>query len=137
MTTLKTSKTGVDVNGFLETVPESQQDDCRRLITLMESVTQSPPVMWGPSMIGFGQYHYVYESGHEGDWFLAGFAPRKQNLSIYIMAGFDRYDALMSRLGKYKTGKACLYVRTLGDVDTDVLRELVAESVQYMKRKYG
>jgi hypothetical protein len=87
-------------------------------------------------MVGFGSYHYRYDSGREGDWFLTGFSPRKDNLTLYIMAGFDRYAALLGKLGKHKTGKSCLYVKRLADLDDAVLQELVTESVQHMKRTY-
>jgi hypothetical protein len=98
----------------------------------MKQVTGEEPVLWGDSIIGFGNYHYCYESGREGDWFLTGFSPRVQNLTLYIMSGFDQYDELMSKLGKYKTGKACLYIKKIEDVDTDVLRELVRLSAQFV-----
>jgi hypothetical protein len=88
--------------------------------------------MWGSSIIGFGNYHYVYASGREGDYFLTGFSPRKQNLTLYIMAGFDQYDELMKKLGKYKTGKSCLYIKKLEDIDLSTLRELVKQSVEHM-----
>lgn len=90
-------------------------------------------MMWGDSMIGFGSYHYKYASGREGEWFLVGFAPRKQNLTLYIMAGFEQYDALMARLGKHSTGKSCLYIKRLADIDQAVLRELVSQSVAHMR----
>ena len=90
--------------------------------------------MWGPSIIGFGSYHYLYESGREGDWFLTGFSPRKQNLTIYIMAGFDRYDELLAKIGKYKPGKSCLYIKRLDDIDKNVLGDLIRFSVEYLKR---
>ena len=92
--------------------------------------------MWGPGIVGFGQYHYRYESGREGDWFLTGFSPRKANLTLYIMAGFERYEDLMSRLGPHKTGKSCLYVKRLPDLDKGVLRELVEASVAHMRRTH-
>jgi hypothetical protein len=88
--------------------------------------------MWGDSIVGFGSYHYRYASGREGDWFVTGFSPRKQNLTLYIMAGFDNYDHLLQNLGKHKTGKSCLYIKRLEDVDLDTLRELVSQSVQHM-----
>ncbi len=91
--------------------------------------------MWGPSIVGYGRYHYKYKSGREGDWFVAGFSPRKQNLTLYIMSGFSRYGALMKRLGKYKTGSSCLYINRLADVDQAVLRELIEESVKFLRRK--
>ncbi|MFQ5749577.1 MAG: DUF1801 domain-containing protein [Planctomycetota bacterium] len=95
------------------------------------------PRMWGASMVGFGSYHYKYASGREGDWFLTGFAPRKKDLTIYIMAGFDRCQALPERLGKHKTGKSCLYVKRLADVDLAVLEELVTASVEHMKHSHA
>ncbi|RPI72272.1 MAG: DUF1801 domain-containing protein [Ignavibacteriales bacterium] len=93
--------------------------------------------MWGPSIIGFGDYHYKYESGREGDFFITGFSPRKQNLTLYIMPGFKRYEELMQNLGKFKTGQSCLYIKKLEDVDLKVLKELIADSVKYMKEKYN
>jgi hypothetical protein len=92
--------------------------------------------MWGTSIVGFGSYHYRYASGQEGDWPIAGFSPRKQNLSVYIMPGFEKYGDLLSRLGKHKTGKSCLYINKLADVDMDVLEALVSEAVKAMKRRY-
>jgi hypothetical protein len=103
----------------------------------MAEVTGDEPRLWGRGMVGFGTYHYRYESGREGDWFVTGFAPRKNDLTLYIMAGFDRYEALMSRLGKYRTGKSCLYVKRLADVDEAVLRELVEESVGWVRGRWG
>lgn len=99
----------------------------------MKQVTGEEPEMWGDSIVGFGSYHYKYESGREGDWFVTGFSPRKQNLTLYIMSGFDEYDNLISRLGKYKTGKSCLYIKKIDDVDQDVLQELVKKSVEHME----
>lgn len=93
--------------------------------------------MWGPSIVGFGSYHYKYESGREGDWPKTGFSPRKQNLTLYIMDGFDKYDELMAKLGKHKTGKSCLYVKRLSDIDTGVLTKLVKASVAHFDKKYG
>jgi hypothetical protein len=104
------------------------------VLQLMAEVTGAEPKMWGDSIIGFGNYHYKYASGREGDWFLAGFAPRKQNLTLYIMAGFDGYEALMASLGKYKTGKSCLYIKKLEDVDTAVLKQLIKQSVEHMQK---
>lgn len=89
--------------------------------------------MWGPSMVGFGTYHYVYESGREGDWFLTGFAPRKRALSLYVMSGFDRHEEMMERLGTFSTGKSCLYVKRLEDIDLDVLEDLLRASVEYVR----
>ena len=103
----------------------------------MREVTGERPKMWGSSIVGFGSYHYTYASGREGDWPVVGFAPRKQNLVLYIMPGFARYESLLARLGKHRTGKSCLYVNKLDDIDPEVLEELVRESVDEMKRRYG
>ena len=98
----------------------------------MKEITGEEPVMWGTSIIGFGSYQYKYASGREGEWFLTGFSPRKQNITLYIMSGFDQYDQLLAKLGKYKTGKSCLYINKINDIDTDVLKELVKQSVEHM-----
>jgi len=92
------------------------------------------PEMWGDSIVGFGSYHYKYASGREGDWFITGFSPRKQNLTLYIMSGFDECDQLLNKLGKHSTGKSCLYIKKIEDVDIDVLKELVKKSVGHMER---
>ena len=107
------------------------------MLEQMEELSGAPAKMWGESMIGFGTYHYVYDSGREGDWFEVGFAPRKQNLVVYIMPGFSTYDDLLSQLGKYKTGKSCLYIKKLSEVNREVLRELIAQSLKAMREKYG
>jgi len=138
MSGLKTKKNRASVQQFLGSVDnEKRRKDARTVLKLMQEITGEKPAMWGSSIIGFGSYHYRYESGREGDWMLTGFSPRKQALTLYIMSGFRRYEDLMSRLGKYKTGKSCLYVKNLEDIDLDVLRELVAESVVFMRRTYG
>lgn len=130
----KTRTTDKSVQAFIDSVEdERKREDCLALVQLMQDVTGEEPRMWGDTMVGFGSYHYKYASGREGDMFLAGFSPRKQNLTLYIMAGFDEYEALLSRLGKYKTGKACLYVKSLRDVDMDVLKDMVERSVQHMR----
>lgn len=129
----KTQPTDADVGAFLDTVEnDRRREDSRVLLELMREVTGEEPVMWGPSIVGFGQYHYRYESGREGDWFLAGFAPRKSNLVVYVMSGFPRHAELMKKLGKHRTGSSCLYINKLDDVDLDVLRELVRRSVEYV-----
>ena len=115
---------------------EQKQADCRELLETMRTITGQPAVVWGGSIIGFGRYHYKYESGRVGDSFLTGFAPRAQNLVVYIMPGFANQPDLMNRLGKYKTGKSCLYLNRLSDVNPNVLRELIAQSVAYMRSKY-
>lgn len=135
MAELKTQPTESSVDEFLAGVDEERAEDCRTLLDLMSEATGEPPKMWGPSIVGFGSYRYEYDSGRSGDWFLTGFSPRKRNLTLYIMAGFDRYDDLMERLGKHSTGKSCLYVKRLADIDMDVLGELVQASVDHMKAK--
>jgi hypothetical protein len=130
----KTQKTGASVDEFLASVPNRQrQEDGLALLAMMKDVTGLEPEMWGPSIVGFGEYHYRYESGREGDMPLAGFSPRSRSLSLYIMEGFDGYDELLARLGKHRKGVSCLYVNKLDDVDRDVLRELVARSYEYMR----
>ena len=129
----KTKPTEASVEEFLSSVPDDRRRaDARTLLDLMRDVTGAEPRMWGPSIIGFGDYHYRYESGREGDWFLAGFSPRKANLVVYIMSGFPRHAELMAQLGKHRTGKSCLYINKLDDVDLDVLRELVRRSVDHV-----
>ncbi len=138
MADVKTKKNRASVQQFLAGVEnEKRRKDARAVLKLMREVTGEKPAMWGPSIVGFGSYHYRYESGREGDWMLTGFSPRKQALTLYIMGGFPRHDALMKKLGKYRTGKSCLYVNKLEDIDLEVLRELVADSVAYMRETYG
>jgi hypothetical protein len=135
MSELKTRPTNQDAAAYLNSVEnEKKRRDSFTILEMMKDVTGEPPQMWGISIVGFGSYHYKYTSGREGDWFLTGFAPRKQNLTMYIMAGFDQYDALLEKLGKYKTGKSCLYINKIEDVDQDVLRELVRLSVEHMQK---
>jgi hypothetical protein len=100
----------------------------------MKQVTKAEPRMWGSSIVGFGSYHYKYESGREGDWFVTGFSPRKQNLTLYIMPGFESYGGLLGKLGKHKTGKSCLYVNTLEDVHLPTLKALIRQSVKHMNK---
>ena len=129
----KTQATTADVEAFLAAIPDAaRREDCLRIKALMEAATGAPARMWGPAIVGFGVYHYRYESGREGDWMVTGFSPRKNDLTLYIMPGFDRYEALMARLGKHKTGKSCLYLKRLADVDMAVLETLVHESVAAM-----
>lgn len=138
MTQNKTQPTKQSVSAFLTAISdEERRKDCGAVARLMQEVTGEKPEMWGAGMVGFGRYHYRYESGREGDWFLTGFAPRKQDLTLYITAGFERYAGLMKRLGKHKTGRSCLYIKRLADVDEAVLRELVAASVAHMRTANG
>ena len=136
MAELKTQKNNASVIAFLGAVENDQRKkDSFTVMELMKKITKSEPAMWGPSIIGFGSYHYKYASGREGDWFLTGFSPRKQSLTLYIMSGFKKYDEILNRLGKYKTGKSCLYINKLEDIDFDVLKELIQISVDYLKSK--
>lgn len=134
----KTKPTAVSVNYYLASIqPDQKRDDALAISAMMRRVTGELPKMWGGSIIGFGETHYKYESGREGDWFLVGFAPRKANLTLYIMPGFSEYGPLMKKLGKHKTGKSCLYINKLDDVDMAVLEKLVAKSVEFMKKRYA
>ena len=134
MSEAKTRPTGVAVDAFLAGLPEPQQADSRALIALMREVTGEEPRMWGPSIVGFGSYHYRYATGREGDAPLTSFSPRKQNLTVYLSYGFEEQEELLARLGKHKLGKACLYVKRLADVDQAALRELVQQSVDELRR---
>lgn len=137
MAELKTRPNESSVAEFLNTVSDTKKRaDCGTILYLMRDITRAEPKMWGGSIVGFGNYHYKYESGREGDWFLTGFSPRKQNITIYIMASFDRYDELMQKLGKYKTGKSCLYINKLEDVNLGILKELIQKSVEHLSKKY-
>lgn len=136
MAELKTQPTDKKVEDFLNTIEEEQKrKDAFALLEFFKEITGEKPVMWGPSIIGFGSYHYKYASGREADWMLTGFSPRKNNITLYIMQGFDNYEHHLSQLGKHKTGKSCLYVKRLEDLDLDVLRKLISESVEYMRNK--
>ena len=133
MADLKTKPTDTSVEIFLNGIAdERKRQDSFTILELMKQVTQTEPKMWGDSMVGFGSYHYKYESGREGDTFLTGFSPRKQNLTLYIMAGFDEQDALLSKLGRHKTGRSCLYINKLADVDQSVLKEMIERSYNHM-----
>ncbi len=133
----KTKPTVQRVSEFIAGIEDKQKRaDCRELTKLMSGITGNRAKMWGSSMVGYGKYHYKYESGREGDFFLTGFSPRKQALVIYIVSGFDIHPELMEKLGKYKIGKSCLYVKKLDDLDREVLAQLVEESVAYIRKKY-
>ena len=134
---MKTRPTQASVAAFIDTVEDEQKRaDSHALAAMMEEVTGATPQMWGPSIIGFGSYHYRYASGREGDFMLTGFSPRKRALTLYIMAGFSEYDDLLAKLGRHTVGKSCLYVKRLADVDEAVLRELVERSVYTIRDKY-
>lgn len=136
MTELKTKPTNKSIDDFLKKVENpTKREDSLRILELMKEITQEKPVMWGDSIVGFGSYRYKYASGREGDWPLVGFSPRKQNLTLYIMSGFEKYEKLLENLGKFKTGKSCLYINKLKDVDIHILKELILESVEHMKKE--
>ena len=139
MAELKTQKNDGDVEAFIDGIKnEKRRADCRAVVEMMAEVTGEPPAMWGDSIIGFGSYHYKYPTGREGDWMATGVSPRKQSLTVYVMTGFARHAALMEKLGRYTTGKSCLYIKKLEDVDTAVLRELVRDSFERVsKGQYG
>jgi hypothetical protein len=137
MSILKTQPNYRSVEAFLQTVEDDrEQKDALRILEIMQKISGETPRMWGDSIIGFGSYHYRYASGREGDWFLTGFSPRKNKLSLYIMAGFGQYESLLQQLGKYKTGKSCLYIRRLADVNEVILQKLIHQSLTYMKEPY-
>jgi hypothetical protein len=137
MTELKTKPNEKNVKEFLNTVENTRRrEDSLELLKLMEEVTQEIPIMWGDSIVGFGSYHYKYASGREADWLQIGFSPRKQALTVYIMDGFEKYDELLKKLGKYKTGKSCLYFNKLEDVKIPVLKELISESIKFVRENY-
>ncbi len=136
MAELKTVKNDQPVDLFLQKVEDpNKRQDSYTILEMMETITGEKAKMWGDSLVGFGDIHYKYASGREGDWMLTAFSPRKQNLTLYIMSGFDQHAELLARLGKYKTGKGCLYINRLSDVDQNVLRELIQESVKFLKEK--
>ena len=134
MAELKTKLNDASVDKFLQTVKDEEtRADCYQILEMMQKATKAEPKMWGTSIIGFGHTHYKYESGHEGDWFLTGFSPRKQNLTLYLMGGFNENKELLGQLGKHSLGKGCLYIKKLTDVDTKVLKKLISSSVKQMK----
>ena len=137
MAELKTKLKDESVTSFLNTITdEIKRKDCFAIVEMMSEVSNQPPKMWGTSIIGFGSYHYKYESGHEGDMCMIGFSPRKQNIAIYGMGGEERNEDLLKALGKYKTGKGCLYINKLSDVNSDILKNIFKASFEYMKMKH-
>jgi hypothetical protein len=131
---LKTKVNDASVEKFLNAVKDEQErNDCYEILKMMKQVTKEEPKMWGGTIVGFGSYHYKGKSGREGDWMLTGFSPRKQNLTLYLMGGFDENKDLLKKLGKFKTSVGCLYIKKLEDVDKKVLKELVTSSVKRMK----
>jgi hypothetical protein len=133
----KTKPTEVSVQSFLDNVSdEGVRDDCQELIKIMKNITGEPPKMWGRSIVGFGEYYYKYESGHEGYSCLTGFSPRKQNLSLYVMPGVAEKTDLLEKFGKHKAAKGCLYIKRLGDIDIEILKKLIKATVDQLKKKY-
>jgi len=131
MAELKTKINDASVTDFLNKIEdEEKRADSFEILKLMQQVTRQEPKMWGPSIVGFGNTHYKYESGREGDWFITGFSPRKQNLTLYVMGSFKPHVDLLKKLGKHKTGGGCLYIKKLKDVDTKILKELIQQSVK-------
>lgn len=137
MAELKTKPNRASVAGFLAAIDDPQKRaDARKVAAMMRRATGKRAKMWGSSIVGYGSYHYKYASGREGDFMLTGYSPRKNALTVYIMPGFSPFRRLMSKLGTYKTGKSCLYIKRLSDVDEDVLENLIDESVKHMHKKY-
>jgi Domain of unknown function (DU1801) len=133
----KTKPTEISIADYIDTVADEQQRrDSRQIADMMERLSGHKPKMWGPSIIGFGSYHYKYESGREGDMCRIGFSPRKGNTVLYLVDGFLGHSELMAKLGKHKTGKSCLYIKRLSDVDESVLEQLCSESLKWMAQKY-
>lgn len=134
MAKLKTVETTASVISFVNSIPDvNKRNDCFEIIKIMKQATNMEPKMWGKDIIGFGNYKYKYESGREGEWFLTGFSPRSLNISIYIMTGFNRYKELMKKLGNVKTGKSCLYVKKLEEIDKKILKDIILLSLKDLK----
>ena len=134
MAELKTKPTQASVKEFLNQIPDKERrDDCFAVAKMMEEVTGNKPKMWGPSIVGFGTYHYKYESGREGDWPIAAFSPRKKDLTLYIMMGFEQNPELMKQLGKHSTGKSCLYIKRLSDIHMPTLKKLIKTSIKQLQ----
>lgn len=133
----KTKQTEVDVGAFIDAVPDpKRRADAREVCAMMERLSGHPPAMWGPTIIGFGRYHYVYDSGREGDMARIGFSPRAKELVFYLIGGLTLHPELLARLGKYRTGKCCLYIKSLDLVDREVLAQLIVNEIVYMREKY-
>lgn len=138
MAELKTKPSEHSVMNFIDNIVDQQRkSDCKEISALMEKISGSGPKMWGESMVGFGDYHYKYASGREGDWFLVGFSPRKQNISLYLMCGVDTGSKYYKSLGKFKHGKSCIYINKLDDINRDILTEMIKDSILQLKEKYS
>jgi hypothetical protein len=135
MSELKTKPTNASVEKFLNQIAdETRREDSFKVAKMMEEITGEKPTMWGPSIVGFGSYHYKYASGHEGDWPIAAFSPRKQDLTLYLLPGFAESGELMKQLGKHRSGKSCLYIKRLSDVHVPTLKQLIRDAVKRMKQ---
>jgi len=133
----KTTETADSVAAFIKKIPDAQrQQDALALVDIMEKQSGFPAKMWGPAIIGFGSYHYVYESGHEGDAPLVGFSPRKNEFALYLSSSFDKREELLQQFGKHKTAKACVYIKKIEDIKVDVLKKMISASVKHIKAKY-
>ena len=134
----KTQKTNENVEWFLSSLDQKQKrEDSYTLLNLMQEITQEPPHLWGKSILGFGEYHYIYKSGREGDWFLTGFSPRKQALTLYLMCDLSHDGLDFKGLGKYKKSKGCLYIKRLSDIDLEVLKRIIQDSIKIIKEHYS
>jgi Domain of unknown function (DU1801) len=133
----KTQETDADVAAFIEAVPDAnQREDAKSLIEMFVRLSGEPPKLWGPTIVGFGSYHYRYDSGREGDSLRIGFSPRKGQTVVYMLDGYENHDKQLARLGKHKLGKSCLYIKRLSDIDRDVLEEMATASLAWMDAKY-
>lgn len=133
----KTQKNDASVDDYLNAIEDDHRKaDCLKIHQMMQKVTGKPGSMWGDSIVGYGTYHYKYASGREGDWMQVGFSNRQKSISVYIMSGFSRYQQLLDKLGKHKTGKSCLYINKMSDIDDSVLKDMIRSSVEYMREKY-
>jgi len=138
MAEAKTKPTEKTVDSFIATVEDDKvRADCYTIINLMEKVTGESHKMWGPAIVGFGKYTYKYESGRSGEICMTGFSPRKANITLYVLAGFPGQAELLQKLGKHKSGKGCLYIKKLDDINIDVLESLIKESIKFLKEKYS
>lgn len=136
MAELKTRQNDESVEKFISGIADEQRrEDCVKILKIMRDITKAEPKMWGSSIVGFGNHHYKYDSGREGDWFITGFSPRKQNLTLYFMSGLQSSENLLKKLGKHKIGKGCLYIRSIEDIDLITLKELIKQSVKSLTKK--
>jgi hypothetical protein len=133
----KTTETTLSVKDFIKKIPEAErQKDAQTIVDIMEKQSGFPAKMWGPAIIGFGSYHYVYESGHEGDAPLVGFSPRKNEFALYLSSAFEKREELLKLLGKHKSAKACVYIKKIEDIKVDILKKMITASLKYTKAKH-